>query len=146
MTDSADWPPLQPDEILLTARDELLWRQVNPQFANNGQVTSQAFRPNSEDGNLVSTSRESKQNAEGAFQFHTTTLDLESAGTWCVSVGEVMAADARAIDDSESASAPPPPCPPGHTSIDMRPFGKSMCRKIGSKLSENANVRGRQYP
>lgn len=146
MHDDVNWPPLQADEILLEDPTELLWRQVNPQFFDNGQVTSQAFRPNSGDANLISTSRQSKQDAKGAYDFHTTILGLESAGTWSVSVFDVTSAGARAIDDSESGSAPPPPCPPGHTSIDVRPYGKGTCRRIGSKLSEAANLRGRQYP
>jgi len=141
----SNWPQLQHGEIKLESSPELLWRQVNPQFVNNGQVTSQAFRPNSGDGNLISTCREEKQDARGAFEFYTTVLGRDSAGTWAVSVEQVVAVGARAFDDSESETAPQP-CPPGHTSIDVRPFGPGRVKAISTVLSRHANVRGRQYP
>jgi hypothetical protein len=40
--DSVEWPELREHEELLNEPTELLWRQVHPQFYNNGQVTHAA--------------------------------------------------------------------------------------------------------
>lgn len=142
---ASPWPDLRHGEIEIEDSEELLWRQVNPQFLHNGQVTSQAFRPSPEDQGLLSTSRQYKQTAHGAFEFHVNVRRYESAGTWALSIGEVRSAGLRAIDDGESDTGPPAPCPPGHTSIDFRPFGKSAIRKKSAGMSFHANLRGCMY-
>lgn len=141
-----EWPMLLDGEVVLTNGAELLWRQVNPQFVHHGQLTSQAFRPSSRDAGRLSVSRATRQTAEGAHHFYVTILHRLSCGTWAVSVDDVHDVGSRSIHDEHAATAPPPPCPPGHTSIDLRPFGQSRVKKMASKLSLAANRRGRQYP
>lgn len=147
MTEAGEiWPDLEEGEIVLAAADDLLWRQVHPEFVQGGQLASRAFRLNSGDAKRLSLSWAKKQSAEGAYDFHANVLKLPSAGTWAVSVGEVLEAGCRAIYDEEAASAPPAPCPPGHTFIDLRPFGSSRISKITKKLNLYAQERGRIHP
>lgn len=141
-----DWPGLVTGEALLDDEDELLWRQVNPQFVQDGVPTSQAFRLSTDDRGRLSTARASKQTAAGAYDFHTRVGGLASAGTWAVSLAEVTEAGSRAVDDTASESPPPSPVPPGHTYIDLRPYTGGVPRRIASVLSARAKTRGRQHP
>jgi hypothetical protein len=136
------WPELRDGEFQLTDPSELLWRQVNPIWYNNGVVSDLAFRPSSSDGGLLSTSRESRQSATAAFEHHTLILRLKSVGTWGVSVNEVDQAGARAIDDSRCGEQP---MPPGHASIDMRPHERKDARAIRTTLAARATARGCRY-
>jgi hypothetical protein len=139
-----EWPALDPAEFELDDPDERLWRQVHPQYHDNGVLSSQAFRPNSGDNGLLSTSREQKQTAVGAYEFHVNEAKLQSDGTWAVTVGEVVGQSCRALDDGDAVLGRL--LPPGHTSIDMRAHGSSGQRKIGTALSRLAARRGRFHP
>lgn len=139
-----DWPALESGEFVLDDTDELLWRQVHPQWVDGGVISSQAFKPNSGDGGQMSVSRESKQTAQGAFEFHTRDARLQSAGTWAVTLGEVHSQNYRAVDDSDSLLGAT--LSPGHAYIDTRIHGSSKQRKAAGALSRLATARGRIYP
>lgn len=141
------WDLLADGESLLSDPAELLWRQVSPSFFIDGdKISSQAFRPGGRDHGKMSTSRASVQSAAGAYDFHTNVRRLNSAGTWAITVEEVNDAGSRAVDDSKATTAPAPPCPPGHTFVDFRPYGTNTARRIGGLLLDAAVHRGRQHP
>lgn len=71
--------------------DELLHRQVNPAFVQDGRVGSQAFKPTPKDAGKLSVSRDALASAEEAFTLFTAKLGLSSAGVWSVTVGECSA-------------------------------------------------------
>lgn len=146
MSDSPEWPPLEEGEVLMSDPEEILWRQVNPAFVHGGTITSQAFRPTPTDKGRLSVSRSSVETAEDAYKFFTQILRRSSAGSWSVSFSEVQGAGSRAIFDAEAVTAPPPPCSPGHSSVDYRPFGSSAIKRIGAELALKADKRGRQHP
>ena len=142
---SEPFPELKPGEVEVTDGDELIWRNVNPNWIDNGELSSQAFRPTPKDLKQLSGAREREVSAEDHFEEFTEKLELESSGVWAISAGEAKDAALRCIFDAEADSAPDP-CPVGHTYIDYRGHGNSKIRKIGSSLRDLAEVRGCKFP
>ncbi|MGW4325433.1 hypothetical protein ACWEKR_06025 [Nocardia sp. NPDC004573] len=139
-------PELDEVEVELDDASELIWRNVNPAWIQDGKVSSQAFRPTPKDKQQLSGAREQKVTAEKHFHEFTQELELRSVGVWAVSVGEANAQDVRCVYDAESADAPDP-CPTGHTYLDFRAhMGDKAIRRVGRLLSEDAQRRGRMHP
>jgi hypothetical protein len=126
----------------LTDQGELLLRQVHPRYVDGQEITEQAFYPGSK-SLQCSCSRETLQSAEGAYDHHTGKLNLQSAGTCAVSVGEVEAAGSRAVDDSAIQTHVPPT--PGHTYIDFDGLSKSERSFLRDDLADAATTRGFVY-
>ena len=135
-----EFPVLTESELLLEEQLEVLRRQVHPNFVHNGTISSQAFRPTPGDTGQLSVRRESLS-AEDAFKDHCDTYGLKSAGTWGVSVGEVIEAGVRTIDDSARTDAPK-----AHAYIDFRSLTASETQKVSKILKSRAHRRGRLYP
>lgn len=136
---------LLPGEIQLERSEELIWRNVNPSWIDNGEVSSQAFRPTPKDKKQLSGAREDAVSAAEHFVEFTQKLGLDSVGVWAVTVDESHSASLRCIYDADAPTAPDP-CPTGHTYIDYRDHGNSKIRKIGSTLRDFAEGRGCQHP
>ena len=73
---------------MLDDPEELLFRQVPPSWVDDGEPTSQAFRPTKKDEGELSVALGSLTTPEGAYVHHTLVLKLQSAGTWAVTVAE----------------------------------------------------------
>lgn len=129
----------------LADQDELLWRNAHPDWIENGKLTSQAFRPTPKDQNKLSSARASKVSVENNFKEFTGDFGLASIGVWAVSVGEAGAEDIQAIYDEHSPSTPTP-CLTGHTSLDFAEISNNRAKRIGSRLRDQAEKRGVQYP
>jgi hypothetical protein len=141
---SPQWRDLRPGEQELSDPSELLWRQIHPTQVDDGKLSSSAFVPNQNDEGQLSTCRGSKVSAEGAFENYTQVRKRLSAGVFALSVGEVVAVDLRAIDDSEAPSEEE--LPPGHTYVDFRQVpSTNKCKKIGARLRDKAESRGWQF-
>lgn len=123
--------------------EELLWRQVHPDWMQAGRCTSQAFKPTPKDKGQISVSQSSLVSAEDAFQFHISTLDLESAGVWAITVGDASSVGYAVLDDSQN---PVPNTPPGHALIDARQESGSRQKTLARALASAANDRGRIHP
>lgn len=135
------WPDLEPGEVVLPADSvELLWRQVHPEYAPNGVLTSRAFRPGQHDEKRLSTVRSSVLSADEASKHHLG-LGLKTAGTWAVTPAEVDQAESRAVDDSGSPALPAS-SPAGHTYIDFRPYSKRQVKDASASLLLAAIARG----
>ncbi|AHH20822.1 hypothetical protein NONO_c60460 [Nocardia nova SH22a] len=132
-------------EVELDDANELVWRNVNPGFLDNGVLSSQAFRPTPKDKSKLSGARQAKVSAEKHFHEFTTELNLSSAGVWAVSVAEANAQDVRCVYDAEAATRPPDPCPAGHTYFDFQPHGTGARKRISRVLSDKAAARGCQH-
>lgn len=85
-------------EILLNIdskniNDELFFRQFSPKFwMQDGIWSNLTFEPTKAHDYKLSTSRSSLcTDAKTAFEFHTKTKKLDSAGTWAVSAADVNA-------------------------------------------------------
>jgi hypothetical protein len=126
--------------------NELLFRQVHPSFIRDGRPSSQAFRPTAKDDGELSVSRETLTTPERAFRHHTEQLELGSAGTWAVTVGEAREQSLLSypdpIEKSEEAVADP-----AHAIIDFVPIAAKNQREAKAvRLQRKATARGRLYP
>ncbi len=137
---------LHPLEMLIAGTDELLWRQVNPVWVQDGVLTSQIFRRSSTEPNGFSVGRESLVTAERSYEFFTEELNLASCGVWAISVEEVDAVDMLVIDDSQLPLRPGERRAPGHAYVDGRHLpGKAQLTRA-KYLRDAATARGRQWP
>lgn len=134
-------------EVALENLDEFYFRQCHPNFIINGIPSTQIFGDfPSDDGKLSGNRGESTTPAQ-AFAFHTETLGNKSAGTWGVTVAEVVAAQSRVVDDTEAPTVrPPDPVPPGHSYVDMRHLTSRERKRLRSQLHRVAVDRGRVFP
>lgn len=101
------------DDIVWLTENEVLLRQVHPSQINGAEPKSAAFRPMKRDQYTLSTRRE-WVGARQAYEQHRA-LNLQSVGSWGISVDECASIELNAFDDSAL-----PNTPLGHVSI---PFG-----------------------
>jgi hypothetical protein len=80
----------------------LLFRQIHPNFVQDGFASSVAFRPNESDEGLLSVYNCDLITAEASWAHYTTVSKKRSAGTTAVTVDECAAEDLPAC--------PPRPC------------------------------------
>jgi hypothetical protein len=85
--------------------NELLLRQVHPNFIMESCISSQVFLPTDKDDKKLSVNRSSMISAREAFDLHTKGKKLQSAGVWGVSVEEVLTFDSLSIE-SDPIEAP----------------------------------------
>ena len=58
--------------------EELLFRQIHPNFITESRVTSQAFLPTAKDNKKLSVNRNTLTSAKEAFDLHTQKKNLQS--------------------------------------------------------------------
>jgi hypothetical protein len=124
---------------LLADHAEILYRQVHPNWVEDGVPSYLAFRPTTKDEGQLSVDQGSLITAEDAYRQHTTIRKLKSAGTWAVTVGEADGAALKSFDDHEDD-------PPAHGFIDFRGLGKREAQRNAAILAARAHKRGRLYP
>ncbi len=130
----------------ITDADELLFRQVNPNWIREGRVSSQAFRPMPKDEGLLSVDRGSMTTPEASYRLFTEGLALSSAGTWGVTVAECTAQGLAVLEDA-LASPPEPVANAAHAVVSyVSVSSKSQVEAKGQKLARCANDRGRLFP
>lgn len=119
--------------------DELLYRQVHPQWIIDDMPSSQAFKPTRKDEGMLSITLGSKTTAEDAFLHHTQTLKLASGGTWAVTVGEVAAVDLSSFEQPLEHS-------PAHGFVDFRDLSRKAMESKAKLLLARTRNRGCVYP
>lgn len=128
----------------LSDQQEMLFRQVHPHFVRDGRPSSQAFRPTKKDEGKLSVARGSLTTAEDAFRHHTERLQLPSAGTWGVLVGECKEQGLQTFPDP--VTAPPERFPdPAHAYVDFRGLSTSQAEARGARLTRYAIGRDSLY-
>lgn len=127
----------------LTDKAELLFRQVHPNWLNDGQPSSQAFKPTLKDEGKLSTARAAKTTPEAAFVHHTDTLGLQSAGTWAVSVEEIEATPVPLEAYGDPVTEPT--VDPAHAFIEY-PDDRKLVETKAKILRAKARDRGRLHP
>jgi hypothetical protein len=118
--------------------DTLLLRQINPNFLQQGQVTSQAFKPSPKDKDLLSAYDGDMISAEKAWEHFTGTLRFPSVGVMAVSVAE--------CNLCELSARPNPDLFPEHAVIDFTGFTRNQIEKKAKQLKAAAVTRGWRYP
>ncbi len=129
--------PNTPSGDRLTDQEELLYRQVHPQWIRDGELKTPAFTPGSGDDGLLSVSRSSLIDAEGAWLRHTQIKRLQSAGVWSVTVREA----------ERPCWADPTEAPPddAHAVIDFRGLSRGQREALAKRLKDAAQLRGCLY-
>lgn len=134
----------QKNSNLLTDSDELLYRQIHPNWMNSGRPTSLAFKPSLKDNNHLSTDRSYKTTAAEAYHRYLR-LNLKSQGTWGVTVGEFKEVEIDCfydpIMDCEGTEDNP-----AHSYADFSSLeGNNKKKSVGKILRRKAANRGCLY-
>ena len=117
--------------------DTLLHRQINPAWVQDGQVTSQAFRPTPKDERKLSVYDGDQIGPDAAFAHFTGVLGLKSVGVLSVSVAECRAVELDAVAD---------PAPfPKHAVIDFGELPEKKVKTKGKLLKARAVDRSWQH-
>jgi hypothetical protein len=122
--------------------EELLFRQVHPNFIQDERPSSQAFKPTPKDEKQLSVAREALTNSADAFRLHTEEKRLGSVGTWAVSVGEAKSEGLPSLPDPLTE----PVVDPAHALVDFSACSNSQINAKGSRLAAKARERGRLHP
>ena len=121
----------------MVEEEHLLHRQVHPSWVQNGQFSSQAFRPTPKDAGKLSVYDGKQINAGGSFTHWTLVQNLKSDGVVSVSTGEVEALALRwAIDGTPF---------PEHGHIDFSGLSNGQVRANAEQLKTRALARGWSY-
>lgn len=129
-------------ELVIEDPPELQWRQVHPQWVDHGLVASDAFAGVEGSRATISTVRSMACSAAQAHRFYVESLGLLSAGTWAVTVSEVVEVLGRVVDDAACDDVDTP----GHSFIDLRGLTRAQRRVARATLAARATSRGRQFP
>jgi len=120
----------------MKAETELL-RQINPNFIQDGRVSSQAFRPTPKDEGRLSVYDSDLIDPSAAFAHFTGNLGFQSCGVQAVTVAECAGLDLPARPD---------PAPfPEHAVIDFSAFQKRQVEGKAKQLRVLAEARGWRY-
>ncbi len=132
----------EPEPERLTDNEEMLLRQVRPEWFETGVPSSQTFEPLPKDKGEVSVSRSALTTPQEAFAHHTEVLGYTSVGVWGVTVGEVDEEGLEALHKPVVVE----PVDPAHSVIDFRARNRSQSKKKAKLLLAKAKGRGCLYP
>ena len=133
-----------PSEQCLNDDDELLFRQIHPQFMTNGRISSQAFAASASHQGKLSVDRQSLTTPQESYELYTMGFKKASCGVYGLSVGEVRQNDLSAFPDPLEADANLP-ANPAHAVVDMQSLSVNKMRKVAKKLAKMARTRGALY-
>ena len=132
----------------LTNAEEVLFRQIHPQFIENGEPASHSFMPQSSDEGLMSVDRGSLTSAADSHALYVST-GRESAAVYGVTVSEFKGEDEQksitCVADPLAATATSP-ANPAHALADYSPYSKSRWKVIAKRLKLKAVARGKLHP
>jgi hypothetical protein len=111
----------------------ILLRQIHPTWIQQGNVTSQAFRPTTKDSMKLSVYDGDQINAEQAWLHYTSALGHESVGTMGVTVGECASMNLPARPD--------PQVFPEHAVIDFTGMTHRLVVSNSKLLRQIATIR-----
>ena len=117
--------------------ETLLYRQIHPNFVQNGRPTSQAFRPTLKDENKLSVYDGDKIQPKASWEHYTGTLGLSSIGVMAVSNAECSAQALSVLADAADY--------PEHCSIDFTGLAKGAVEKAAKILAKCAITRDWLY-
>jgi len=121
----------------LVDEDEVLYRQVHPNFFDGEQPSSQAFAPTPKDNGKLSVDRSSLTTAGKAYELYT--KNYKSIGVWGLTVGEFGAEELDCFSDKlEDNSA--------HAVADYSPYSLNQQKNKAKRLKRRAIQRGLLHP
>lgn len=114
--------------------ETLLLRQIHPAFVDNGQVSSQAFRPTPKDEQQLSVYDGDMILPPASWDHYTSVLRCQSAGVMAVTVAE--------CEELKLPARPDPTPFPEHAVIDFVGLSKGQTESKGKKLRDRAVAKG----
>jgi len=117
--------------------ETLLLRQINPNFIQQGRITSIAFRPTTKDEYLLSVEDGSRISARASWERFTKTPNCNSVGVMAVSFAECTQQELPIIEDGEPF--------PEHCSIDFSNLTRGLVEKKAKFLAKYAVERDWLY-
>lgn len=128
----------------LTSPEEVLFRQIHPNFMHNGEPASDRFKPQPNDAGLLSVDRSSLTNAASSLALYTST-GSQSGAVYGVTVeefaGEVIECRDDPLDATDTA-----PANPAHALADYTPHEEKNWKLISKRLTQKAKARGQLHP
>jgi hypothetical protein len=115
----------------------LLLRQIHPIFAQNGEITSQAFRPTAAHGLKLSVYDGDLIGAKAAWEHFTMEQKQTSVGVLAVTVSECSAIQLPAV--------PSPDVFAEHCDVDFCTLTRKEIERKAKLLRDRATQRGWQY-
>ncbi len=115
--------------------ESVLLRQVHPDFAPDGKLTSQAFYPFPKDEGRLSAYDGDQISAADSLEHYTNVLGFSSCGVWGISCKEVGGVGLSSYPD-------PLPGSPAHALVDFGVLTERQCRKLAKRLKAFALARG----
>jgi hypothetical protein len=124
--------------------DEILLRQIHPNFFQHGQPSSEPFLPSTRDEGNLSVDRSALTSASDAFQLYVANGN-GSCAVYGISVGEFAAENLECFSDPVSASADRV-ANPAHAIVSYSRMTRSQQKNIAKRLKIKAITRGILYP
>lgn len=124
--------------------DELLFRQVHPNFVVDGQLSSQPFQPTDKDANKLSVDRSSLTDAASSHALYVAN-GFASAGVYALSVGEFGKETLPCVSDPLPATEVSQ-ANPAHAVADYSAHSSSKQKTIAKRLKQKAIERGQKHP
>ncbi len=125
-------------------QDEVMFRQVHPDFIQQGEPSSCRFRPQSNDEGKLSVDRGSLTTAVQSHALYTST-GKRSAAVFGVSVAEFGSQEVAVHTDTTEATETHP-ANEAHALADFSAHTASKQKTIGKRLKRDAVARGRLHP
>jgi hypothetical protein len=117
--------------------ETLLMRQINPNFIQNGRVTSQAFRPTPKDDSQLSVYNGDLITPENSWQHFTLNPSCRSSGVMAVSQSQCAEQAVPIVED--------PITFPEHAYLDFSNMNKKEVEKKAKVLASKAQDRNWLY-
>lgn len=128
----------------LTNLDEVLFRQIHPNFIHDGEPASDRFKPQPSDEGCMSVDRSSLTDVASSYKLYTST-GSQSAAVFGVTVEEFGSESVECREDPLGATATTP-ANPAHALADYTPHEERKWKLISKRLTQKAKARGRLYP
>ncbi len=140
------WPALPAGELELTDVDEVLWRQLTKVIWDEDlrQPGLMACGPQASDRRKPSFSQGSVVTAQAARDWHQNNAASSSYAVWSITVGDVIQAGLRAIDDSAAPLGPDEKRAPGHAYADYQGLAKGEMKDARANLLRAMLSRGEE--
>jgi hypothetical protein len=128
----------------LSGETEILFRQIHPQFMENGEPTSQAFGPTAKDEGKLSVDRSALTDAKGSYDLYLR-MGQSSAAVFGITVGEFRSQDLTCHSDPIEETVQRPGNS-AHSVVDFKKFGASQQKTKAKRLKLVAIARGKLHP
>lgn len=128
----------------LSNPDEVLFRQIHPNFMQNGKPASDRFKPQPNDAGMMSLDRETLTTAKASHELYIST-GRQSSAVFGVSVGEFNEENIPCQDDPLAATASTP-ANPAHALADYSRYDEKEQKNISKRLHRKAISRGQLHP